>query len=139
MITKDRYSQAFLFLTIGIGASTYFLRNEKGYLAAASLLIGIAPLAYLFTRPAKLHLSEDQKKQLKAEYKGEDDCKFSPEYKQEIDGIKITGKRYKFVNGTDVCVNEQNDVITCGIGSSIMQVIGGGGVEPQSIQADQCW
>ncbi len=139
MITKDRYSQAFLFLAASSALSIYLLRNNKESLAILPLFIGLIPFAYIFTQSAKLHLSDEQKNKLKAEYKGEDDCGFVNEYRTEVDGLRIKGKRYKFVNGTDICVNEQNEVIPCGIGSSIMQVIGGGGKEPSSIQKEACW
>jgi hypothetical protein len=84
-------------------------------------------------------LSNEQKKRLNPEYKGENDCKFSRLEKIEIDGIKVKGKRYKFVNGTDICLNEKEEVVPCGFGSSIMQCLGDGGPEPKSIQTDSCW
>jgi hypothetical protein len=36
-------------------------------------------------------------------------------------------------------MNEKDEVVTCGFGSSIMQFVGGGGPEPKSIQYDNCW
>jgi hypothetical protein len=36
-------------------------------------------------------------------------------------------------------MNEKDEVVTCGFGSSIMQFVGGGGLEPKSIQYDNCW
>ena len=42
-------------------------------------------------------------------------------------------------DGTDVCMNEKDEVVPCGFGSSIMQFFGGGGLEPKSIQSDNCW
>lgn len=139
MITKDRYSQAFLFLAVGFGVSALFLRADKGYAAATSGLLGVFPLLYLMTRPTKLHLLEEEIKRLSPEFKGENDCKFSKTVTVKIDGIKVKGKRYKFVNGTDVCLNDKDEVVPCGFGSSIMQVVGGGGLEPKSIQSDECW
>jgi hypothetical protein len=139
MIQKDRYSQAFLFLAASSGLSVYCLRSNKEYLAAAFLLIGVIPLAYLVTRPARLHLSEEDKNKLQPEYKGENDCGFSPSEVSELDGIKVNSKRYKFVNGTDICLNDKGQVVPCGIGSKIMQSIGGGGLEPKSIKSDNCW
>ncbi len=142
MITKDRYSNAFLSMSGSALLSIYFLRSGKGNLAAISFIpfvLSSAYLVYLFTRPAKLHLSVEQKSKLNPEFKGENDCGFSPSEVNEIDGIKVNGKRYKFVNGTDVCLNEKDEIVPCGFGSSIIQFVGGGGVEPKSIQSDECW
>ena len=144
MITKDRYSQAFLSMSGSALLTAYFFRSGKNNLIPISGLFLVGSVVYTLylmrkKSPAILHLSEEQKKRLKAEYKGEDDCKFSTEYKSEVDGIKINGKRYKFVNGTDVCINEKDEVVPCGFGSSIMLFVGGGGKEPKSIQSDECW
>ena len=142
MFTKDRYSKTSLVMSGSALLSAYLYRNGKGNLAAAAFIPFIFSsgyLAYLFSQPAKLHLSEEQKIRLNTEYKGENDCKFSRQEKIEVDGIKVKGKRYKFVNGTDVCMNEKDEVVPCGFGSSIMQFVGGGGLEPKSIQSDNCW
>lgn len=142
MFTKDRYSKTSLVMSGSALLSAYLYRNGKGNLAAAAFIPFIFSsgyLAYLFSQPAKLHLSEEQKIRLNTEYKGENDCKFSRQEKTEVDGIKVKGKRYKFVNGTDVCLNKKNEVVPCGFGSSIMQFVGGGGLEPKSIQSDNCW
>ena len=142
MFTKDRYSKTFLVMSGSALLSAYLYRNGKGNLAAAAFIPFIFSsgyLAYLFSQPAKLHLSEEQKMRLNPEYKGENDCKFRRQEKTEVDGIKVKGKRYKFVNGTDVCLNEKDEVVPCGFGSSIMQFVGGGGLEPKSIQSDNCW
>ena len=142
MLTKDRYSKIFLVMLGSALLSAYLYRNGKGNLAAAAFIPFIFSsgyLAYLFTQPAILHLSDEQKMRLNHEYKGENDCKFSRQEKTEVDGIKVKGKRYKFVNGTDVCMNEKDEVVHCGFGSSIMQFVGGGGLEPKSIQSDNCW
>jgi len=136
MVTKDRYSKIFLVMSGSALLSAFFYKNEKGNIAAAAFIPFIFSsgyLAYLFTQPAKLHLSDEQKMRLNPEYKGENDCKFSRQEKTEVDGIKVKGKRYKFVNGTDVCMNEKDEVVPCGFGSSIMQFVGGGGLEPKSI------
>ena len=136
MFTKDRYSKTFLVMSGSALLSAYLYRNGKGNLAAAAFIPFIFSsgyLAYLFTQPAKLHLSDEQKMRLNPEYKGENDCKCSRQEKTEVDGIKVKGKRYKFVNGTDVCMNEKDEVVPCGFGSSIMQFVGGGGLEPKSI------
>jgi hypothetical protein len=142
MVSKDRYSKTFLVMSWSALLSAFFYKNGKGNLAAASFIPFIFSsgyLAYLFTQPAKLHLSKEQKKRLNPEYKGENDCKFSRLEKIEVDGIKVKDKRYKFVNGTDICLNEKDEVIPCGLGSSIMQSLGGGGLEVKSIQTDNCW
>lgn len=142
MMTKDRYSNTFLAMSGSALLSAYFLKNGKGNLAAVSFIPFIFSsvyLAYLFTQPAKLHLSAEQKDSLKPEFKGEYDCGFSSSKVNDNDGIKVKGKRYKFVNGTDVCINENNEVVPYGFGSTIMQFIGGGGLEPKSIQSDKCW
>ena len=142
MFIKDRYSKTFLVMSGSALLSAYLYRNGKGNLAAAAFIPFIFSsgyLAYLFTQPAKLHLSEEQKMRLNPEYKGESDCRFSRQEKTEVDGIKVKGKRYKFVNGTDVCLNEKDEVAPCGFGSSIMQFVGGDGLEPKSIQSDKCW
>jgi hypothetical protein len=142
MLTKDRYFKTFLVMSGSALLAAYLYRNGKGNLAAASFIpfiLSSGYLAYLFTQPAKLHLSDEQKMRLNPEYKGENDCKFSRQEKTEVDGIKVKGKRYKFVNGTDVCMNAKDEVVPCGFGSSIMQFVGGGGLEPKSIQSDNCW
>jgi len=142
MLTKDRYSKTFLVMSGSVLLSAYLYRNGKGNLAAAAFIPFIFSsgyLAYLFTQPSKLHLSDEQKMRLNLEHKGENDCKFSRQVKTEVDGIKVKGKRYKFVNGTDVCLNEKDEVAPCGFGSSIMQFVGGDGLEPKSIQSDKCW
>ena len=142
MLTKDRYSKTFLVMLGSALLSAYLYRNGKGNLAAAvfiPFIFSSGYLAYLFTQPAILHLSDEQKMRLNHEYKGENDCKFSRQEKTEVDGIKVKGKRYKFVNGTDVCMNEKDEVVPCGFGSSIMQFVGDGGLEPKSIQYDNCW
>jgi hypothetical protein len=80
MFTKDRYSKTFLVMSGSVLLSAYLYRNGKGNLAAAAFIPFIFSsgyLAYLFTQPAKLHLSDEQKMQLNPEYKGENDCKFS--------------------------------------------------------------
>ncbi len=121
--------------------AAYLYRNWKGNLAAAAFvpfIFSSGYLAYLFTQPAKLHLSEAQKMRLNPEYKGENDCKFRQQEKTEVDGTKVMGKRYKFVNGTDVFLNEKTEVVPCGFGSSIMQLVGGGELEPKSIHSDSC-
>ena len=142
MITKDRYSKTFLVMSGSALLSAYLYRNGKGNLAAAAFIPFIFSsgyLAYLFTQPAKLHLTKEQKKRIDPEYKGENDCKFSRFEKTEIDCIRVKGKRYKFVNGTDICMNENNEIVPCEFGSSIMQFVGGGGLEPKPIQSDNCW
>ncbi len=142
MLIKDRYSTTFLVMSGSALLSAYLYRNGEGNLAAAAFIPFIFSsgyLAYLFTQSAKLHLSDEQKMRLNPEYKGENDCTFSRQEKTEVDGIKVKGKRYKFVNGTDVCMNEKDEVVPCGFGSSIMQFVGGGGLEPKSIQYDNCW
>lgn len=142
MFTKDRYSKTFLVMSGSALLSAYLYRNGKGNLAAAAFvpfIFSSGYLAYLFTQPAKLHLTEEQKMRLNPEYNGENDCKFSRQEKIEVDGIKVKGKRYKFVNGTDVCMSEKDEVVPCGFGTSIMQFVGGGGLEPKSIQSDNCW
>ena len=141
MLTKDRYSKTFLVMSGSALLSAYLYRNGKENLAAAAFIPFIFSsgyLAYLFTQSAKLHLSDEQKMRLNPEYKGENDCTFSRQEKTEVDGIKVKGKRYKFVNGTDVCMNEKDEIVPCGFGSSIMQFVGGGGLEPKSIQYDNC-
>jgi hypothetical protein len=142
MYTKDRYSKIFLVMSVSALLSAFLFRIGKGNLSSAAFIPFIFSsgyLAYLFTQPAKLHLSEAQKIRPNPEYKGENDCKFSRQEKTEVDRIKVKGKRYKLVNGTDVCLNEKNEIVPCGFGSSIMQFVGGGGLEPKSIQSDNCW
>ena len=122
--------------------SALLYKNGKGNLAAAGFIpfiLSSVYLAYLFTQSSKIHLSKEQKKRLNLEYKGERDCKFSRIEKIDIDGLRIKGKRYKLVNGTDIFLNEKDEVLPCGFGSSIMQSIGGGGLEPKSIKTDNCW
>ena len=138
MILKDRYSNAMIFLALSTGMSIHFLRTDKGYLSAISLLVGISPLLYLLTRPAKIHLSDEQKINPDFQVKGENDCGFKSQVITKIDGIKINNKRFKAVNGTDVFIKD-NSVKVCGFGSALIQSVGGGGIEPKSIQSDVCW
>ena len=142
MITKDRYSKTFLVMSGSALLAAYFFRNGKGNLAAAALvpfIFSSGYLAYLFTQPAKLHLNKEQKKRIDPEYKGENECNLSRFEKTVKDGIRVKGKRYKFVNGTDICMNENNEIAPCGFGSLIMQFVGGGGLVPKFIQSDNCW
>lgn len=136
---KDRYSKTFLFMGASAAMAIFFIRNDKYTLATASIVASILPLIYLINTPARLHLTKDQAKQLNAEYKGEEDCHFTHHYKQEVDGIRLNGQRYKFINGTDICLNSKKQLAPCGLGSYIMQHLGGGGVEPASIQDKECW
>lgn len=123
-------------------SSGLLLKNEKPNLAAIALipfLMSTAYIIYLLTHTSNLHLLAEQIKNLNADYKGENDTKFSPDYKKESEGIRLNGKRYKFVNGTDICLNDKNEIVPCGFGSSIIQCMGGGGLEPKSIQEDEKW
>jgi hypothetical protein len=136
---KDRYTWAFLFLFTTIVLSVYAIRNERESAASALLSCGILPLLYLFTRGARVHLSENQMNHHQPEYKGELDCGFSPHPAKHLDGIKINGLRYKLVNGTDSVLSASGSVVPAGPGSAFMQWIGAGGAEPKSIQNNPCW
>ncbi|MFM7015023.1 MAG: hypothetical protein ACKOX3_01735 [Bacteroidota bacterium] len=141
MITKDRYSKAFITMASSAIVSAYLFRNSKGNYAGISFIpfvLAGAYLTYLFRQSAKLHLTNEQKNNLIIEYKGETDCGFRPIAVDKIDGIRINGKRYKFVNGSDMFLDEY-EPMACGFGSFIMQTLGGGGLEPKSIQNDKCW
>jgi hypothetical protein len=138
MITKDRYSFAFAFVLSCLVIAFWLLRNNKEMFASISLGLGVIPFIYLFNKPARIHITGDQVNKLKPEFKGENDCGFTSEYKQEVDGMRLNGVRYKFVNGTDVYINDHNIIKSCGFGSSIIQ-LAGGGKEPKSILKDNCW
>ncbi|MBN4049690.1 hypothetical protein JYT36_00520 [Bacteroidales bacterium AH-315-N07] len=143
MIQKDRYSKAFLIMSGSALLTMYFFRIGKNNLIPISGIILIGSLTYILylmkKKPAILHFTKKQTKNLDIEYKGEDDCGFNKEYKSEIDGLRLKGKRYKYVNGTDVCITKENNIVPCGFGSRIMQFIGDGGKEPKSIQNKECW
>lgn len=136
---KDRYSH--VFLTLFLGLSMYFLLTRTGDKQAAAIIIiltmalsGVA-LAILALSGARLHATGDKE----IEYKGEDECGFSPRERVYLDGIRIKGDRYKFVNGVDICLDGTGRPRPCGPGSALMQTVGGGGHEPKSIQGDSCW
>lgn len=142
MITKDRYSKAFITMAGSAIVSAYLFRNSKENYAGISFIpfvLAGAYLIYLFRQSAKLHLTNEQKNNLIIEYKGKTDCGFKTIAVDKIDGIKINGKRYKFVNGSDEYLNKNNELMACGFGSFIMQMLGGGGLEPKSIQNDKSW
>lgn len=142
MITKDRYSKAFITMASSAIVSAYLFRNSKGNYAGISFIpfvLAGAYLANLFRQSAKLHMTNEQKNNLIIEYKGETDCGFKTIAVDKIDGIRINGKRYKFVNGSDMFLDKNNEPVGCGFGSFIMQTLGGGGFEPESIQNDKCW
>ena len=139
MITKDRYSKAFLIMAVGTATSMYFFRQDKGDLAALSFIVGGVYLAYLLRSSSQIHFTKEQGEKLGIQYKGETACKFSSKYKTEIDSLRISGNRFKFVNGTDICLNKKNEIVDCGFDSAIMQFIGDGGFEPKSIQNNVCW
>lgn len=132
MLHKDRYTLAFLWLIILAIASILFFRYKKGYAAAACGTAGIAPLLFLITRSARVHLIENQSG---IAYKGENDCGFTDTPAGELDGIRLRGQRYKLVNGADVYINAAAEIKPCGPGTALMQRLGGG-PEPHSIQKD---
>ena len=129
MFTKDRYLKTFLVMTCSVFLTAYLYRNGNESLASAAFIPFIfssSYLSYLFTQPAKLHLSAEQKMNLDSKYTIEEDCKISRREKTTIVRIKVNGKRYKFCNGTDAWLNEKGEIVPCGLGSSIMQIVGGG-------------
>jgi hypothetical protein len=138
MITKDRYSKAIIIFVAGFILAMIFLKKDKGLLAFASVFTAILPLAWNMTRPARIHITPDQVNRLKPEFKGETECGFTHEPKTKVDGIRMNGTRYKFVNGTDVCIDRRDHVKPCGFGSAFMLGISGM-KEPQAIQNDPCW
>lgn len=142
MITKDCYSKVFITMAGSAIVSTYLFRNSKENYASISFIpfvLGGAYIAYLFRQLAKLHLTNEQKNNLIIEYKGETDSGFKTIAVDKIDGIRINGKRYKFVSGSDMFLDKNNEPIACGFGSLIMNTLGRGGLEPKSIQNDKCW
>ena len=136
---KDRYSKSFVFFILCFFIFVFLLRNDKEKYAIVPILIGLLPFAVLFNKSSNIHLSENQKNFGKIQYKGENDCGFAKKNKKNIDGIRYNGKRYKFVNGTDFYINKNDEVKPCGLGSALMQIIGGGGCEVKSIQNNDCW
>ncbi len=140
MLKKDRYSHAFIFLILGLIGAAYLFRNEKTNASILSILIGLIPMFYLMKKgSARIHLTDAQKANLDIEYKDEDDCGFTRHEKKNIDGIRVNGVRYKFVDGTDGYIDRNNVARPCGFGSALMQKIGAGGKEPKSIQHNDCW
>jgi hypothetical protein len=140
MVTIDRYSKTLIVMSGGALLSAFFYKNGEGNLAAAFTIHAFKWLFSLFIySTCKITFVKSAKKRLNPEYKGENDCKFSRHYKIGIDGIKVKGKRYKLVNGTNICLNEKDEIVPCGLGSSIMPSLGGGGLEPKSVQTDECW
>lgn len=103
------------------------------------MLSGFLPLFITLMSSAKIHLSDDQKSALDLEYKNENGCSFSKEYKNKIDGLKYNGKRYKASDGVDIFINHNNKIQPCGFGSAIIQGLSKAGYEPESIQNDSCW
>ncbi len=139
MLKKDRYSHAFIFLILGLIGAWYFIRDGKGSVAGMLLITAVLPLGYIMSRSARIHLTDAQKANLDIEYKDEDDCGFTREVRKNIDGIRVNGVRYKFVDGTDGYIDRNNVARPCGFGSALMQKIGAGGKEPKSIQHNDCW
>lgn len=139
MIKKDRYSHAFIIAIIGMVLFIVLFRMNKkpyGTIVGASSLI---PFFLLTLKGARIHLTDAQREELDIEFKDEDDCGFTPVERKYIDGIRVDGVRYKFVDGTDAYIDSNNVARPCGFGSAIMQRLGGGGVEPPFIQENDCW
>ncbi len=145
-VHKDRYTHAIiasvvLFIVFTILAIHFFGQQKKNKFLL-SALCAILPmfypiyLAYKFS--GRVHY--DDENEIKGfEFKGENDCGFSPVPKKKVDGIKTPdGKRYKVVNGSDVYI-KQGKIIPCGPGSAFMQCVGKGGYEPDNIQNNDCW
>lgn len=154
MLTKDRYSYALTLLFIGFLLSVFLLKKDKGIPAAITLVASTLYTAYLFTKPARLHLTPKQKQAYTQtispgkEYfhkihgiklKTEKGCGFSLQLQNNIDGIQINNTRYKTVNGTDIHLTPALQPAPAGFGSAIIQKIAGGGKEPPAIQTDPCW
>ncbi len=147
-VHKDRYTHAIIAsVVLFLGLMTlaiYLLRQGDGRKASKVGLLSLSsfiPLIYLFRLfrlSGRVHY--DGENEVKGfEFKGENDCGFSPIPKKKVDGIKTSdGKRYKVVNGADVYI-KQGKIIPCGPGSAFMQCVGKGGYEPDSIQNNDCW
>lgn len=154
MLTKDRYSHAFIILIIGFTLALFFLKKDKGIPAAITFVASTFYTAYLFTQPGRLHLTNQQKesytlqtapgkqylyKTAGIKLKAENDCGFSLLVQNHIDGIQTNNTRYKVVNGTDIYLTPTLQPKPAGFGSAIMQKLAGGGTEPPEIQTDPCW
>jgi hypothetical protein len=139
MIRKDRYSIAFIIFFISILVIIIFMKSGYFKSAAIATIAGIIPFIVSLLSSAKIHLTDDQKNKLDIEYKGENDCVFTQNFLKKIDGIKLNGKRYKFPNGTDIYINDKNEVKPCGFGSKLVLSSKKFGIEPSVIQNDPCW
>jgi len=149
---KDRYTRAFLLLVIGLVLVVYFLRQDNGILAGISLLLGISYFPFLFNTGGNVHF-QNQKKILlstlrvkKEKVHRFEQAKPRHFYKNRIDdldGIRNTkGLPYKLVNGCDILATYRNGkyfFTPLGIGSYILQIIGGGGLNPASIRHRHTW
>ena len=101
MITKDRYSKAFITMASSAIVSAYLFRNSKGNYAGISFIpfvLAGAYLANLFRQSAKLHMTNEQKNNLIIEYKGVTDCGFKTIAVDKIDGIRINNFSSKLLN-----------------------------------------
>lgn len=150
--TKDRYSYILtLYLVLFVAVLIWAHYRPKGVPGMHIALIAFGAItAYAFrvaTRGGRYHwegsnpMLLDGLSGLDIEYKSESGCGFTPETPEsrEIDGLRIDNRRYKAVNGTDVVIMNNGEVVPAGLGSSLMQRIMGGGWEPRSIQGDECW
>lgn len=96
----------------------------------------------------RVHISESAIKShsegsLDVELKGEEGSFEAAKHLKTIisnlDGIKVNDRRYKIVDGADVVMTENGEIIPAGPGSAFMQWVGKGGHEPESIQEVPEW
>lgn len=134
MVFRDRYTRLFVLIGLSSAATIYLFKQSKNeYIPLPGLVLSISVLILMYMMwkgSARIHLYENHSG---IDYKGEHDCGFNPTPTEALDGIRLRGRRYKLVNGSDVYINSADEIKPCGPGTALMQWIGGGGPEPQSI------
>jgi len=118
---KDRYSQAFLIILIGMFVLIFL--HFKYSKTTGFLFIIIGAIYGLVLTLSKSCILENEY-QGKGFYKCENDCLVMElQLKQKvcgIDGIKTNGKVYKTANGTDIVITASGKIKPAGFGSALI-------------------
>lgn len=133
---KDRYSICILISICTIVEVVVFVKNGHKDFTSIALLTCAAYWVCVFRQTGRLHRLDDSL--IPEFYKLPNEYGFTEQPLIEVEGFVIDGQRIKIVNGADLCIS-RGKIEPCGIGSSIMQKLLGGGVEPTSIQNSIYW
>lgn len=129
----DRYSALFVMFAIGIILFVFLNDKNKNW---GLLLIILTSVLGLLTVNSAARVRQ-QSFDGDVEYKGENDCGFSPTPKKEIDGLKINNQLFKAGNGTDIVIDQSGAIKPAGFGSWIMIKASKGGYLHAA--PDKCW